>query len=51
MWELWECQNWLLDGFLSWKMVSELQKAGKRWAIFFKSGKKIEKRGFGPGLG
>ena len=36
MWELWECQNWILDGFLSWKMVSELQNAGKFWVFLRK---------------
>ena len=36
MWELCECQNWILDGFLSWKMVSELQKAGKFWVFLRK---------------
>ena len=28
--ELWECENWIMHDFQSWKMVSELKKA---WEI------------------
>ena len=28
--------HYILDGFLSWKMVSELQKAGKFWVFLRK---------------
>ena len=46
--DLWECQNWILDAFLSRKMVLESKKA---WKIKKKQLLNNKKQGFGQGLG
>ena len=38
MWELWECQNWILDGFLSWKNGIRIAKSWKILGFLEKKG-------------